>query len=175
MGFQQGNLDKLCGVYSVINGVEACLEYHGKSLHKRNELFCRLCSTLDKEEGGIYRAMCLKGLTVRPLGRLLETAAQFVRDNHNAELNYIRYAKRDVATLGKFLEISRDYCTSGGRVILCTRKPLHWSVIERVTTKKIILRDSDGRKSYDRLECSLDRVTGAPHLRASESFFIKLD
>ncbi len=80
----QGNLDGLCGVYAVVNAVRNLAPTRLNGDEER-ELFRQLIAKLG-EERRLEDALC-NGMTVQPLGRLIDSADEFLQINRGHRLS----------------------------------------------------------------------------------------
>ncbi len=160
----QGNLDGLCGVYSIVN---SALNLHSPNLNKEStkELFRVLCSAL-KHEKKLLDAL-LDGITVRPLGELIDHASDFTDKKYRIRiLRRIAFGTASCSLDEFWTKISNHIEKHGpGSVILSLGgKHDHWTCVREISASRIDLIDSDGLKFLARKNCTVgDAKRGRHH------------
>jgi hypothetical protein len=142
----QGDLDGLCGLYSIVNAVDHVLRI-GDAEHNRllSDLFSNLCKSLGKK----LPVVITEGLTTKELSELLEVATKWaVRKKVgflNVEMPYKKagpIAPRTlVRDLGDMLESAEGAMITG---VLAPPSPYHWTVITAASDEQLTLHDSGG-------------------------------
>lgn len=159
----QGNLDGLCGVYAVVNSVR---NMSPKRLNSdlEKELFRQLIGTLG-EEGRLEDALC-NGMTVQPLGRLIDAASSFLQTTQDTLLVRQLAFRRDPKGLQQFWEAIIEHLEEHGpgSVLLgLGGKHDHWTCVGTMSENAITLVDSDGIRRILRKHCTIADVKGARH------------
>ncbi|MBX9574047.1 MAG: hypothetical protein K2X07_00210 [Caulobacteraceae bacterium] len=167
---QQGSLDALCGLYSIVNAIEVVgLKGPRCAFHKH--LFDRLVMGLDRE---VLRDAVADGLGPDELITTARKAFRWLDRRYGLRL------KMTVARRAAFARDAGEYldwfdsATADGRhaVIVSVVMPWldHWTVAARREGRKLIVRDSLGLQSLD-----LGRFTlggGAYRIRADHTLLI---
>jgi hypothetical protein len=143
--FEQGDLDGLCGVYSVSNAVRLSAHLHRRlPTAECRGLFAALLAELADE--GRLRGFVAAGLGPRVLTRLLRRAKRWLRKHHGLVLEVSRpFAKRDEPGPGECLRVLAEHLERPGTAAIVGSDE-HWMVIRGVTPKRLLLADSDGRR-----------------------------
>jgi hypothetical protein len=165
--YQQGWLDCLCGVYGIVNALQAL---RGRDDHKN--LFEEILGILAKKRL-LLRAVTV-GLNTHEISRLLNAVAP------DEVLKALPWRGRGKKTPGLdvFWRSMQDFLAAPAeRVILLGigGKYEHWTVVDRITDDHIFLRDSDSLKRLSRKRSTTSTTTSRRvHLLAPGSaFFLK--
>ena len=162
--YQQGELDKLCGVYVVVNAVRLLRRIQCKN--KIETLVSEIVDYLgDKNElATVYQA----GMTCRLLSTLLKDVVipQYSVKVHKP------FHTRPGAPLVEVIARIKTFTDDGGVVIWGDEK--HWTVVRRVTSHSLVLYDSGNCRRW-----TLDTVRGKSKIAAlfcpHFMFFISMD
>jgi hypothetical protein len=170
--YRQGNLDGLCGIYSIVNTIHAL---HGPlSKPGATGLFIDILEHLEKQS--IMALECLEEGT---------SLADLSKGLHLASISYpIRWArpfhKKKDYTLDDYWQYLHDFFASKrGTVIINVVKGEvydHWTIAYRISGKSLFLLDSEGMKRISKRHCTIHseqhpRIWLNPHA----SFFIWKD
>jgi hypothetical protein len=160
----QGNLDGLCGVYSVVN---ASLHLSRKRLtaDQTKELFRSLCDQLGRE--GRLEDTIVDGMTVRTLGRLIDTSASFLAAEGCGRIRRKMACKTTYGLKEFWDRIVAHIETNGdGSVILGMGGMYdHWTCVREIDENRISLIDSDGLHRLRRTNCTVgERRKGRHHV-----------
>jgi hypothetical protein len=154
----QGELDGLCGVYSIVNAVQWTLHTSTttasaigrapKRLTDREQvaLFDRLVAALGKRRP--FEKFVTGGVSSLELPRLLHISREWLSEHRNAVLVTRRpfYGQRAVATPRVVTLLTDHLAAPGSAVIVAVERPLsHWTVIMRLSRKRIRVFDSGYR------------------------------
>ena len=153
---EQGALDGLCGIYSIVNGILWALKtYPAPRPHKRGrrlpsdaelgDLFVMLLSNL--VQGHSHLKSIVDGTSSRQLLRLLSKSSDWLRENKGLALVTRRpfQGRSYVATARVTRGLGQHLARPGTAVILGVEAPLdHWTVVRRVTPQSLLLLDSGG-------------------------------
>jgi hypothetical protein len=145
--FEQGDLDGLCGVYTVVNAVRLATHPHRRlRVADCRELFAALLAELADE--GRLRGFVAAGLGPRVLARLLRRAGRWLRKRHGLALEVRRpFAKRDQPGPEKCLRALAEHLARPGTAAIVGSDE-HWTVVRGVTPRRLLLADSDGRRHF---------------------------
>lgn len=159
----QGNLDGLCGVYAVVNSVRNMIS---KRLNgeEEKELFRQLIAKLG-EEGRLEDALC-NGMTVQPLGRLIDSASLFLQTKRGNCLNRQLAFRRPPEGLQHFWETTfahLDEHGPGSVILGLGGKYDHWTCISTMSDNTVTLIDSDGMRRLHRKHCTVSDAKGSRH------------
>jgi len=153
--YRQGDLDGLCGVYSVINALRAVCPELTTELSSR--LFKQLMrclrgrakEPLDKVSAGLGR---------QTLGRLLKVAMAFVGRKLRVTVKARRLPKPVRATYRldrlwrELTEVLSPTCVA---IIGLAGRTSHWTVATRIGPKHLFLLDSGNMKRVRRTYCTV--------------------
>ena len=159
----QGNLDGLCGVYAVVNSVR---NMSPKRLNgdQEKDLFRQLIGMLG-EEDRLEDALC-NGMTVRPLGRLIDAASSFLQSTHGTRLGRQLAFRTAPEGLQQFWEAIVEHLDEHGpgSVLLgLGGKHDHWTCVGTMSENTITLIDSDGIRRIHRKHCTVADAKGLRH------------
>lgn len=161
----QGNLDGLCGVYSVVN---ASLHLSRRRLNQDQvkQLFRKLCSQLGRDRR--LEDTLFDGMNFRTLGKLITTAATYLNEEGCGHLRRkIAFASAP-SGLAEFWDAVTDHIEKHGpgSVILgMSGKHDHWTCVGSIGENRISLVDSDGRHHLSRKNCTVaDERKGRHHV-----------
>lgn len=151
--YYQGSLDALCGVYSLINAVRLL-----KPLSKEDakQLFVDILIKLDQSED-IVDYIDL-GMGTRDMHQLMlmltdDYGIQFKKPFHRSNVTLHQVW----SVISTFHNERRGVCV----ISIGGKDWEHWTVIEKVTNKRLVLFDSSGIKNINRKHCTLKKYT--PH------------
>jgi hypothetical protein len=157
---EQGHLDGLCGVYSVINAIRFALQT--ATVRRPNSARTRHCLT-DQDldllfmtliEGVIrpnsFARSVVEGLDTRQLWTLLRLAQKWM-DAHQARSLAISRPLHRRPRIGpkRLLASIAIYLSAPGTAVIVGTEPpwRHWTVATRVTRSRLHLLDSGGNES----------------------------
>lgn len=144
--YLQGNLDSLCGIYALINGIRWAMHNElasAKGPHWE-ELFRRLTNHAVKEMG--HLDLPTSGLSLYAMIGLTHIARDYVSDELNIELSLRRpFAIKKPAEADQTIEsISRHLQQSNTASLAAVYGKLnHWSVITAIDDNRAHLFDSE--------------------------------
>src|SRR5215204_1161541 len=138
--FQQGDLDGLCGIYSVINAIRLATEDETRDLPDAalQELFFTLLLEADAVVGRV-EAVGL-GIDPQPLFRVAQAAVRHMADEHGLQLTVTHALRRGEprtfdTILRRLTELSQQPRSA---VLICLTGQLdHWTVLRRVTGQSL--------------------------------------
>lgn len=147
-GFQQGELDYLCGVYAVINSSRAAAgHYRHLSSTDCRELFAALL--LELEQTNNLATATAYGMGGRQISRLLKAADRWLLDWYGIHLSFKKpfHTRRTVETAA-FLGTCRHHLEGLGSstILRLSGRSEHWTVLSGMTDRRLLLIDSNRRK-----------------------------
>ncbi|AKI02263.1 hypothetical protein IMCC20628_03576 [Hoeflea sp. IMCC20628] len=163
MAVQQGSLDGLCGIYSIVNSI-GLIEPKGMDHEERVALFIYLTNLLDDGRG--IGEIIHNGTGFRKLGELIDVASQrwtSKNDTENPSKNKKTISRRTAMKrrpddFDEFWSVLKEHVDldEGRTAILgLTGTHNHWSVVQKVTPNRIDLFDSNGLQHLDKRRCGL--------------------
>jgi len=150
----QGNLDGLCGVYSVVNASLRLIPSQWTEDQVRS-LFRRLCSQLAAE--GRLEDTLFEGMTVRVLGRLIDAASEFMKTEKGISINRKIAFGSAPKGLAEFWSSLENHL-QGERVSVILGiggKHDHWTCVGSISSDQMKLVDSDGLRQLRRGHCTV--------------------
>ena len=152
---RQGDLDSLCGLYCVVNAVRMATMPTTKIGERKSK---DLINHIAYDLGDGFPLIFDEGLN--NLKPLLRSARKWLYQSYGNRLHVQRPFRRRSPPLPEDLAttIITHMAAPHTAVIVCN--PAHWSVIERVTPKQVILFDSSCRH-FMRLCPDRDQTTNA--------------
>ena len=155
--YRQGELDGLCGIYSVLNAVRFALltadlsgSPSSRVRHLRPDECALLFTTLVSTVGRRHRQaqFVFAGLGPSHLRSLLRSTDEWLRVNRGLSLVRSRPLDRDVRKATLISNIRRHLNVPGSAAIIGAKEPwLHWTVATRITKARLHLLDSEGDTS----------------------------
>ncbi|WP_298331567.1 hypothetical protein [Asticcacaulis sp.] len=172
----QGNLDGLCGVYSVVN---AAIHLSPQRISQDNvkELFRALCSELGRLEK--LEDALVDGMKVRTLGVLLDCASNHLNDRYGYEIKRKIAFNSHPQSLQEFwVKIAEHVAIheKGSVILSLSGKHKHWTVVDAISDTSISLIDSDGLKRIARDRCTVQVEKGKRHheLWGTETYLLSV-
>jgi hypothetical protein len=145
--FQQGGLDSLCGLYSIVNA-ERIINH--SSDEATQQLFNDLVHYLSRR--GLLAKLLIGGIIHTQMLMILD---KVVGDRiSNVEIPWRGVPNPDLTTFWKSMQNFLD--GTPGRAIILGLQGYHdhWTVIERITNRSIFLYDSAQIKRLPRSSCT---------------------
>ena len=161
---EQGDLDRLCGVYCIINAVEKII----RSDKHRKTLFKKAISYLNDNEK-LIRALTI-GIRKTTMIELMENITPSIFQYYTPFTSNKNVSIDAIWNKMKTFLNEEDHRV----IIICIngKEWDHWAVIERITKTKIYFYDAILPDSFDRKACST--TVASPHLiKPTHVFFIK--
>jgi len=146
--FQQGGLDSLCGLYSIINAERII---NRSSDEEAQQLFDDLIHFLSRR--GLLRKLLIGGIIHTEMLTILDKVVGKQRIS-NVEIPWRGVPNPDLITFWKSMQYFLD--GTPGRAIILGLQGYHdhWTVIESVTERSIFLYDSSEIKRLPRARCT---------------------
>lgn len=154
--YRQGDLDGLCGVYAILNGLRLLSESRARSsIHRK--LFAELTRALPS---GRLRAAMSDGLTAQDLVRAV--ASVFPRHEHPLVQGVglqQPWRRRNYRTQEALLRDLREVSSRTDQAVIVhivTPKFRHWSVVRSVSSSGIRLVDSTAMRELSPIQFHLE-------------------
>lgn len=143
--YEQGALDSLCGVYSIIN---ASRIINSLSEEECQGLFEDIIYYLDEEHS--LSKLLVSGIKITILGQIMNNV-----DSLNISKAIPFFGKKEVS-LGELWTEMQGFLEDENRAVLIGLGGVydHWSIVESISDKRINLSDSDGLVHFDRANCT---------------------
>jgi hypothetical protein len=171
--FRQGDLDGLCGIYSVVNSVRAlCPEIDNTAAEW---LFSHLMHALPSM-GAAPEIAVTNGIERRHLARLIRCTIAYMTDEYEIGLTVSRLPKalRQSTDLQELWVWMGERVSSTGVVILgLGGRHDHWTVAVDVTAQQIKLFDSGEVKVLKRSNCTVGRAARRCSISPVHLFLIR--
>jgi hypothetical protein len=163
--FQQGGLDSLCGLYSIVNAERII---NGSSAEQAQDLFDTMVHFLSRR--GLLPRILLDGVIHSHMLLILKKVV-------NGRIPSIETPWRGQITpdLDTFWESMRSFLNEApGRAIILGLNGYHdhWTVIRHITSKSIFLYDSAKISPLHRSECTTARRRRKHLLLPAQTYFL---
>jgi len=164
--FFQGELDSLCGVYSICNAYQIVKKSDNEEIEK---LFIDILLYLQKRKklvdvlvGGMYQS------------EMSEILKNVVKDSFIEVIQNFQWSGYDI---NEFWKYSKKYLENDNSAIVLSigGRENHYTVVERMTDNTIFLSDSSGIKTIRKNQCEFYGYKGEDKyiLHPNGSFFVK--
>lgn len=157
--YQQGELDMLCGVYSLLNIIQLLCP---KSKIKSQKLFFKMLRHLEKIKHQNLSKTITNGLTFMDMKRLFNVF--LMPENLTWGMPFRRWEESDLDqywdTLKHLLESKNACCV----LIRLTGTYNHWTIVKAMTENTLMLFDSDGHSRINRGNCCMSTRSHKPHI-----------
>ena len=169
--FQQGNLDGLCGIYSIVN---ASLMVNKQNTINAKSQFEQLINLLH-EKNLLIQAMT-EGLFYKNMKEILEDRdVKKLLPKTSIPFNGVKTPRLQEfwATTSEFIN---DTDNSRGVVIIgIAGFHDHWTVVSEINANAMTLQDSSGLKRLNRRNCTTHHGTSSRRhiLKPAQSFFLR--
>ena len=146
--FQQGGLDSLCGLYSIINAERII---NRSSDEETQQLFDDLIHFLSRR--GLLKKLLIGGIIHTEMLLILDKVVGKQRIS-NVEIPWRGVPNPDLTSFWKSMQYFLD--GTAGRAIILGLQGYHdhWTVIESITDRSIFLYDSSQIKRLPRARCT---------------------
>lgn len=154
---QQGSLDGLCGIYSVVNAVSYIAKL---SAPQRNKLFEKLVHKLHKK----IAVNIIDGTSQRQLQSLLKVSQRFLADSYNIKIEFAPLFRAGVELdLENYLRYADIFLKYPRSAIIVEMDGIHshWTCFTAITKKTIQLLDSDGLSVLRTATCRISKKSQA--------------
>ena len=150
----QGDLDYLCGIYASINAIRLVYAPTARLLEREDSQLFKLAVEELAVKGKLAPAM-VSGIEAAALFPVLERLVRSIRPRSKRRLTIIRPRHRhDTGDLLSFIQLHLDRAEPA--IVRVKGAWQHWSVITAITSRKIFLFDSYGRRHICLSELSVD-------------------
>ena len=163
--FQQGGLDSLCGLYSIVNAERII---NGSSADQAQELFDTMVHFLSRRR--LLTRILLDGVIHSHMLLILEKVV-----NGRIPQVEIPWRSQPTPELDPFWESMRAFLDgTPGRAIILGLNGFHdhWTVIRHITSKSIFLYDSAKITPLRRSECSTAKRRRKHLLLPAQTYFL---
>jgi hypothetical protein len=171
--YQQGQLDALCGAYSIVNAVRVlCPELKGDAAWY---LFHHLLQSLPKS-GAEAATTASDGIGKRVFAALLKKALAEVATEHNITVTCRRLPKdmRHTAKLGAFFsKLEGTLSPTCVAVLGIEGQICHWTVAVSATQRRIKLFDSSRMTMLRRNDCTVGKTSNRMVLPMNHVFLLE--
>jgi hypothetical protein len=139
--YNQGSLDGLCGVYSIINASKIVNGFNDK---KCTELFQKIIQFLDSER--CLSKLIINGIDINIIGQIMNNVSELKVKKEQP------FRRKPETKLGEFWGEMQNFLEKPNRAILLYLGGVydHWTVVESMSSKQMKLIDSDGLKQLNR-------------------------
>jgi hypothetical protein len=152
---QQGSLDGLCGLYSLVNAVRLVMNTLDDD--QCDSLFAQSLAVLEQKKSLAH--FMTNGLSSRDLSLVFKKVIQ----EELPVQKFMPFHKKSAVPLSIYWDTIMTFLSGGPQraVILGleTKDWSHWSVGQAATTRRLILFDCDGRKQLTRKHCTTGEIT----------------
>lgn len=140
--WRQGDLDKLCGAYAVINAIRNAAPGTGLTIPESQDLLAAVITALDQRHGTAHALG--NGITIPMLKEAQRAAALWLADNCQLALRTrwpFAKSRRGISTVLAHIETHLAEPNTSVIVALSGAED-HWTVIQRVDQRSLKLFDS---------------------------------
>jgi len=152
--YKQSVLDALCGIYSILNSLRILI--NKMSDRDAMRLFGRCIRHLEKRES--LSKIITSGMCAGQIWDLLNELVLVKYPKINVERPFYRNGK---ISIKDYLQELRDYFEQGGKrtviILVDDGDGRHWTVIQAVTSKQILLFDSSTMKVINIARCVVNK------------------
>jgi len=150
----QGELDGLCGVYSILNALKLLQR---TSYRESRELFFEILRAMEPRKKISW--LIQEGMTDRDMGYVYR---EIIQKRYPVRAFKPFHKQSDIG-LGAYWNQVQEFLGSGnGRVVNLVAEGFdwgHWTVVWKATPKTLYLLDSDVMRRLDRRKCTTQRLS----------------
>lgn len=164
--FEQGGLDSLCGIYSLVNAERLI---NKTSTENSQKLFNEIIEYLGKSK--LLASIFTEGMILKNMKSILGDVI-----GHRISYRKVHFAGVTNPDLNSFWDEITSFLGPQRAVILCMSGVYdHWSVVKEISDKRIGLFDSNGLCRMNRINCTTSDVMGSRHhvFHPAQTFFLK--
>jgi hypothetical protein len=156
--WQQGDLDGLCGVYTIINAVHYLCAGCGSAYAA--DLFRVLIKALRRRDAAHAATVVHRGIDGRTLRRLLTVATQYASLHLGVALEISKLPKRRTHWSLASLWHALDQELAAGRVAILGLggRHHHWTLAVSITARRLVVFDSDKLRHIRRRSCTVGQA-----------------
>lgn len=154
--YQQGQLDSLCGLYSIANAIRWGLREIAP-VHKSHSRALNRVLIEYLEDKNLLSSTVAEGLTIPNLGRLLKTTEPWLLEKKGAQLCVRKpfHIQRNVTRAAFVVTLNRHLAAPNtSAIVLTTGRLEHWTVVTAIDKTTIQLSDSLGLKWFSTRKCT---------------------
>lgn len=150
--YEQGGLDSLCGVYSIINATRKVIQINRD---QASGLFEDIMGFLDEKRR--LRRVMIEGISLHDISKILNN---IIKAKYSIESKAPFWHFPDTA-LDLFWNEMMNHCGEENTSILIGIGGVyeHWTVVESVSYDQIRLFDSDKIRRFNRNRCTTQKTT----------------
>jgi hypothetical protein len=169
--YEQGALDSLCGIYSIVNAMRVI---RGLSNEESQELFTQIISYL--EDNKTLAVTLAEGISITVLGSIFK---DIIGEKIDRAIPFQKQTDVGISEfwteMTRFLHAKR---TKGEkRAILLSLGGLHdhWTIVRKISSKRIWLFDSIGLRNLDRSKCTTRKASSSRRhwIHPTQTYFLK--
>jgi hypothetical protein len=176
--YRQGDLDGLCGVYAIVNAVMLFCDQPTDRFADR--LFRHLMRALKRDLQANAVVTVYRGMSRTTLVKLIAEACTFIKrsDGNDLEVSLMPRSsavetQARTKTLDTFwLQLRARFAPGTVAIVGLSGALEHWSLLYRVTSKRLHFIDSSGLTSLHQREVTLTKSATRVMLKASLVFVI---
>jgi len=169
--FEQGGLDALCGIYSLVNAERII---NGTSAEESQQLFSAIIAFLDKEKG-LLASILTEGMLSKHIRAILKEVLMELIPYQ--KLHFAGTKNPDLSTF--WSEVSSFLSDNEKSAVLLGISGVHdhWTVVKEISEQRIRLLDSDNLCHLNRCNCTTSDAKGKRlHiLYPAQTYFLKSD
>jgi hypothetical protein len=151
--YRQGDMDSLCGLYAIINGLRVCCK-RAKINSKIDWVDCFYLVLRQLEIEGKAISTMLNGMSTRMVVNCLRILAKHFAKKYKLEISckFPWKSKKRLNARKALLLLEQAIGLPGTSAVLGIdgRNVQHWTAVKGLTERKILLADSSGLKSKNR-------------------------
>lgn len=157
MATRQGSLDRLCGLYAVLNATEILVMKFArdkKEIGQKRALFGELVRYLAKKDK-LERAL-VEGINkIDSPGGLLDIAVKSVKKYQKQKMRKEPAFPHNLVSLDEYWERLTHHlkCERSSVIISLSGRREHWTCVKEIRRNILILADSSGLKQIERHQC----------------------
>jgi hypothetical protein len=166
--YEQGALDGLCGIYSIINATRKVVKINSA---QSQELFNNIMEFLD-EKWGLKRVM-IDGISLHDISQVLNT---IIKPQYPIE-SYAPFWHFTDTSLDVFWNEMMIFTKANNAILIGIGGMVydHWTVVESISNDQIKLFDSYKLKRFDRRRCTTQEATSKRkhQLYPTKTYFLR--
>ena len=157
--YEQGGLDGLCAVYSIVNAARIVSGLHKEAAR---DLFQEILTYLDEKSD--LPKILVSGIGLKTIGSILGDVVGERIPNRS-----MPFKRAPVVPLDSFWSEMMEFLSGGERraILIGIGGPFwdHWSIVDSITEKQVRFFDSFKLKKLNRSRCAIKKSTATrPHL-----------
>jgi hypothetical protein len=169
--YEQGALDSLCGIYSIVNAMRVI---RGLSNEESQELFTQIIGYL--EDNKSLAVTLAQGISITVMGSIFKDV---IGEKIDRAIPFQKQTDVRISEfwteMTRFLHMKR--LKGEKRVILLSLGGLHdhWTIVRKISSKRIWLFDSIGLQNLDRSKCTTRKASSSRRhlIYPTQTYFLK--